>query len=157
MAPAYEKVAEHYHRSTNSPVRVAKIDGTANPGLASPFDIKGYPTLIMLQDGEKVAEFNGPRTVEGIKEFVEETMRKPSANAPSMPRVARGSAATTGSRHPGRGEGLTKWLLQMAHDVGDLDPIQAALCMLVIAVACGCAAIPFYPARSHSNCPWPSI
>ena len=101
----YEKVAEHYHRSPNPKVRVGKIDGTAHPGLAAPFDIKGYPTVLLLRNGELVADFQGPRTFDGLVAFVDNALDEPSSSAaPAAPRVGGiSSGGGGGARKAGRG------------------------------------------------------
>ena len=60
LAPTYEKVANYFHEK-NAGVHVAKIDATEHQGLASRFDIKGYPTLLLFREDRKVADFSGPR------------------------------------------------------------------------------------------------
>ncbi|KAL3895149.1 MAG: hypothetical protein SGPRY_013595, partial [Prymnesium sp.] len=52
LEPIYEKVADHLHRGSPRIAQVGRIDGTAHPGLASSFGVKGYPTIILLKDGE---------------------------------------------------------------------------------------------------------
>ena len=52
MAPAYERVAEHYHRATPQRVNVGRVDATAHPMLASAYEVQGYPTLVLLRDGK---------------------------------------------------------------------------------------------------------
>lgn len=133
MAPVYEKVAEHYHRAPNPRVHVGKIDGTAHPGLAAPFDLKGYPTVLLLRDGEMISEFNGPRTLDGIKAFVDGAINEPSAaGAPAAPRIGGGG----GGRASGAtGESLSTRLTRMAKSLSETDPITAALSMLGIAVS----------------------
>ena len=43
----------------------------ANQGLAESFDIKGYPTLILLRGGVRIADHSGPRTFDALVDFVE--------------------------------------------------------------------------------------
>lgn len=71
LAPTYEKVANYFHEK-NAGVHVAKIDATEHQGLASRFDIKGYPTLLLFREDRKVADFSGPRTYENIVQWVEQ-------------------------------------------------------------------------------------
>ena len=133
MAPVYEKVAEHYHRAPNPRVRVGKIDGTAHPGLAAPFDLKGYPTVLLLRDGEMIAEFNGQRTLEGIKAFVDGAIDGPSAaGAPAAPRVGGGGS---GRSSGGASESLSARISRLAKGLSETDPVTAALGMLGVAMS----------------------
>ena len=65
LAPTYEKVANYFHEK-NAGVHVAKIDATEHQGLASRFDIKGYPTLLLFREDRKVADFSGPRCARAL-------------------------------------------------------------------------------------------
>ena len=139
----YEKVAEHYHRSPNPKVRVGKIDGTAHPGLAAPFDIKGYPTVLLLRNGELVADFQGPRTFDGLVAFVDNALDEPSSSAaPAAPRVGGSSSSSSGggggARKAGRGsspgEPLSAKITRMAKSLSETDPLTAALGMLGVAL-----------------------
>ena len=134
MAPVYEKVAEHFHRKGGNPkVRVGKIDGTAHPGLAAPFDLKGYPTVLLLRDGEMIAEFQGPRTLPALLEFVDGAINGPSAaGAPAAPRIGGGGGGRTGG---GASESLSARISRMAKRLSETDPLTAALGMLGVAVS----------------------
>ena len=141
LAPVYEKVAEHFHRLDSSRVRVGKIDATAHPGLAAPFDIKGYPTLVLLRDGVRIADHKGPRTQEGIIAFVEESLSRPpgapvSAPSPTRPKKQARSATRLLARAKSTLLGFS-----------DVDPLHAgfimlgafasfALCVVVALLAC---------------------
>ena len=64
--PEYDKFAEvAKHKYTNLDVK--KIDCTS---AKCPEDIRGYPT-VRLTRGGTTSEFNGPRTFEGLCNFVE--------------------------------------------------------------------------------------
>ena len=129
MAPLYEKVAEHYHRSPNVLVRVGKIDGTAHPRLAAPFDIKGYPTLILLKDGQKVAEFDGPRTFDGLTSFVDGAVGPPDEKKRGKSSSRRKSAEPSEPREP-----FSAKLARVATALTEMDPLSAALWMLGVAL-----------------------
>tara|TARA_B110000495_G_C22585572_1_gene351384 strand:- start:271 stop:495 length:225 start_codon:yes stop_codon:yes gene_type:complete len=45
------------------------IIGPDNPGLASKYGIKTYPSLVLLSSG-KYKLFTGERTIENIKKFI---------------------------------------------------------------------------------------
>ena len=42
-----------------SDVWIGIVDGDESPNLVSKFEITGYPTFILLKDGQKIAEFSG--------------------------------------------------------------------------------------------------
>lgn len=57
-------------------VNIAKIDCTEYRPICKDFDVKGYPTLLWLEDGKKVDKYSGPRTVEDLKAYVENRLSK---------------------------------------------------------------------------------
>uniref|UniRef100_A0A7S4BLJ6 Thioredoxin domain-containing protein n=1 Tax=Chrysotila carterae TaxID=13221 RepID=A0A7S4BLJ6_CHRCT len=70
LAPVYEEVATFYHRTQSRSVSVAKVDGTQESSLLTTFDVKGYPTIVLLKDGQRVASFDGKRSFDGLTAFV---------------------------------------------------------------------------------------
>lgn len=67
LEPIWLEVGAELTRS-GSPVRVGKMDGTAYPGVASEFGVRGYPTIKLLK-GELAYNYKGPRTKDDIMEF----------------------------------------------------------------------------------------
>ncbi|KAF2879915.1 hypothetical protein ILUMI_26244 [Ignelater luminosus] len=68
LAPIYDKVGEHFEK--NDDVVIAKMDATANE--LEHTRITSFPTIKLYTKGEnKVIEYNGPRTFEGLTKFVE--------------------------------------------------------------------------------------
>lgn len=53
LAPTWEQLAQSYE-SDNS-VSVSKVDCTQYRSVCNQFDIKGYPTLLWVEDGKKVS------------------------------------------------------------------------------------------------------
>lgn len=43
----------------NSDVWIGIVDADESPEIAKRFGIKGFPTFVLLKDGEKIAEFVG--------------------------------------------------------------------------------------------------
>lgn len=43
----------------DSDIWIGIVDGEESPNLARKFGIKGFPTFVLLKDGEKIAEFVG--------------------------------------------------------------------------------------------------
>uniref|UniRef100_A0A8C4QSH3 Protein disulfide-isomerase n=1 Tax=Eptatretus burgeri TaxID=7764 RepID=A0A8C4QSH3_EPTBU len=70
FAPEYEQLAAALAEDS-PPIPVAKIDATTAPGLASRFDVSGYPTLKILKKGKPV-DYDGARTKDAIMERVRE-------------------------------------------------------------------------------------
>ena len=141
LAPVYEKVAEHFHRADPQKAYIGRVDATAHPGLANPFDIKGYPTLVLLRGGQRVAEYSGERTFNGLVSFVDGHLsgRAPSAPpGPSAPKIGGTRSKEVPSRskrgaagHYLRAKQALMWLFTEA------DPMQVALAALGCAVGLG--------------------
>jgi len=118
------------------------VDATAHPGLAAPFDLKGYPTLVLLRGGTRIADFKGPRTYEGLVDFVEGVLARPPGAPPAEPAApqtkskAKGSAKSALSRLLGRRDRAIEWLKRTGRALlTDYDPLTAGLSMLACAVA----------------------
>lgn len=68
LAPIYDKVGEHF--KDNPDIVVAKMDSTINE--LEHTKITSFPTLKLYPKGDnKVIEYNGPRTFEGLTKFLE--------------------------------------------------------------------------------------
>ena len=70
LAPTYEKLAEEYKNDPD--VLIAEMDATANE--VEDVNIRGFPTLKFFKaggEGKSVIDFEGERTLEALKEFVE--------------------------------------------------------------------------------------
>jgi len=65
FAPTYEKIAQAL-KEGDPPVPVAKVDATKATGIASRFDVSGYPTIKVLKNGEAV-DYDGDQTEAGKK------------------------------------------------------------------------------------------
>lgn len=135
----YEKVAEHFHRQQPQRVSLAKVDATANPGLAEPFELKGYPTLVLLRGGQRIADFNGPRTFEGLVEFVERELQQPPG-APHAPTTKEPLRTKTGTKAKllSKLERRIQWAKQTARALlTEHDPLTGGLVMLACMIAIG--------------------
>ncbi|KAL7840830.1 hypothetical protein AOLI_G00261530 [Acnodon oligacanthus] len=73
FAPEYEKIAQTLKES-EPPIPVAKVDATKANGLASRFEVSGYPTIKILKKGKPV-EYDGDRTERAIVERVKEVAK----------------------------------------------------------------------------------
>lgn len=68
LAPVWERLAESLEYEPE--VGVAKIDCTQFRSICNNFDIKGYPTLLWLEDGKRIDKYQGHRTHEELKTYV---------------------------------------------------------------------------------------
>jgi protein disulfide-isomerase-like protein len=66
MAPAYEELAT----ALKGEVNVAEADCDKHNALGRRFNIRGFPTVVLVRNGQ-VYKHKGPRTVEGLTEFVQ--------------------------------------------------------------------------------------
>ncbi|XP_051925897.1 protein disulfide-isomerase A3-like [Hippocampus zosterae] len=66
LAPEFEEAAGKLKGS----VQLAKVDCTAEPDTCSRFGVSGYPTLKIFRNGRDSASYDGPRSAEGIFEFM---------------------------------------------------------------------------------------
>jgi thiol-disulfide isomerase/thioredoxin len=66
LEPTLEAAAKILHSShtdaSERKVKVGKIDGATERALASRFNIRGFPSIFLI-DGWEVREYEGPRTV----------------------------------------------------------------------------------------------
>ncbi|CAK9142927.1 unnamed protein product [Ilex paraguariensis] len=72
LAPEYEKAASTLS-SHDPPVILAKVDANEekNKGLASEYEIKGFPTIKIIRNGGKnIQDFKGPRDADGIVDYL---------------------------------------------------------------------------------------
>nr|VZI02424.1 unnamed protein product [Spirometra erinaceieuropaei] len=66
--PVYREVGRTLSRILPE-VRVGRIDAPANPSLSADFGIRGYPTIIFLNNGRRY-QYYGERTAEDLVKFV---------------------------------------------------------------------------------------
>ncbi|KAJ4953199.1 hypothetical protein NE237_030031 [Protea cynaroides] len=85
LAPEYEKAASVLS-SHELPVVLAKVDASdeSNKGLATEFEIRGFPTIKILRDGGKnVQDYKGPRDADGIVTYLKKQAGPASAEIKS--------------------------------------------------------------------------
>jgi hypothetical protein len=56
LAPTWDALAKALEHDTT--VTIAKVDCTVHRSVCNSFDIKGYPTLLWIEDGKKVSAFS---------------------------------------------------------------------------------------------------
>ncbi|XP_019934921.2 protein disulfide-isomerase A3 [Paralichthys olivaceus] len=66
LAPEYEAAATRL----KGIVSVAKVDCTTSSNTCSKYGVSGYPTLKIFRDGEESGPYDGPRTADGIVNFL---------------------------------------------------------------------------------------
>jgi thiol-disulfide isomerase/thioredoxin len=82
LAPEYEEAASAFKGLSGA--KIAGIDGDAFPSLATRFNVKGFPTLLWFEPGEKIGkEYDGPRTSAGIVKYVNARAHT-TANIPGL-------------------------------------------------------------------------
>ena len=69
LAPEYEKAATALVKE-DPPISLAKVDCPANEGVCGKYSVSGYPTLKIFRNGEYSAEYDGPRSADGIISFM---------------------------------------------------------------------------------------
>ncbi|XP_051173292.1 thioredoxin domain-containing protein 5 homolog [Leptopilina boulardi] len=74
LAPTWDDLANSL--SYEKSVSIAKVDCTQFRGICGQFDIKGYPTLLWIEDGKKKDKYTGKRTAENLKEYVSTMLGK---------------------------------------------------------------------------------
>lgn len=55
LAPVWEKLAQSL--KNDDKISVSKIDCTQYRSICTQFDVKGFPTLLWIEDGKKVIKF----------------------------------------------------------------------------------------------------
>lgn len=53
-------------------VSISRIDCTQHRPICQDFEVKGYPTLLWIVDGNKVEKYSGSRSIEAFKKYIEE-------------------------------------------------------------------------------------
>jgi protein disulfide-isomerase-like protein len=72
LSPKWEELSnelEDDDDDKSGSVVIAKLDAVQNPETKERFGVTGFPTLLYFAD-EKVYKYQGPRTVQALKEFV---------------------------------------------------------------------------------------
>lgn len=78
LAPTWEQLAQSLEYDKN--VAIAKVDCTQHRSVCNQFEIKGYPTLLWIEDGKKIEKYQGQRTHEELKSFVSKMMGNTEMN-----------------------------------------------------------------------------
>ncbi|XP_015113214.1 thioredoxin domain-containing protein 5 homolog [Diachasma alloeum] len=76
LAFTWDKLAQS--NSHDDLVSISKVDCTQHRSVCEQFDIKGYPTLLWIEDGKKVDKYSGERSEEQLQEYVNKMLKKRS-------------------------------------------------------------------------------
>uniref|UniRef100_A0A2M3Z260 Putative disulfide-isomerase tiga n=1 Tax=Anopheles braziliensis TaxID=58242 RepID=A0A2M3Z260_9DIPT len=68
LAPTWEELAVSLEHERD--IRVSKIDCTRFRPICTDFEVKGYPTLLWIEDGKKIEKYTGPRSHDELKQYV---------------------------------------------------------------------------------------
>jgi thiol-disulfide isomerase/thioredoxin len=69
MMPEWNKFENNY----NGHVNVGKVEKDENPSLIEKMGVKGYPTIMMLdENNNKIADYSGDRKASAFMEFVKQ-------------------------------------------------------------------------------------
>jgi len=75
LTPVLEEVA----RTDPRGVRLAKIEADENMRLAGRYKLRGFPTVILLHEGEERGRFSGARPASMVRAFLDQHLRKGAA------------------------------------------------------------------------------
>jgi putative thioredoxin len=70
IAPILKKVVENYE----SKIALAKleVDEGKNMKIAGQYQVRGFPTILLIQNGEEKSRFSGAKTASFIENFIDE-------------------------------------------------------------------------------------
>jgi thioredoxin 1 len=70
IAPILKQLIEEY----NGDLKLAKVevDEDENMKLAGRYQVRGFPTVLLINNGEEVARFSGAKPLFFLRDFVEE-------------------------------------------------------------------------------------
>ena len=70
IAPILEQVVEKYHGGVEL-VKI-EVDEGDNMKIAGRYHVRGFPTILLFQNGEEKARFDGAKPASFIHEFIEQ-------------------------------------------------------------------------------------
>ncbi|EDX02494.1 thioredoxin domain-containing protein 5 homolog [Drosophila yakuba] len=75
LAPTWEDLAKELVKEPA--VTISKIDCTQFRSICQDFEVKGYPTLLWIEDGKKIEKYSGARDLSTLKVYVEKMVGVP--------------------------------------------------------------------------------
>ena len=70
IAPMLEKVADEFADTLT--IAKIEVDEGENMKIAGKYQVRGFPTLILFQNGEETGRFSGAKPLHFIREFIED-------------------------------------------------------------------------------------
>ena len=72
VAPLLKQLIEEY----NGKIKLAKVevDEGENMKLAGRYKVRGFPTILLIMNGEEVARFSGAKPMSFLRNFVDENI-----------------------------------------------------------------------------------
>ncbi|KAG7172585.1 thioredoxin domain-containing protein 5 homolog [Homarus americanus] len=67
LAPTWESLAKTFEHDKS--VTIGKLDCTQFRDICTEYEVKGYPTLLWIEDGKKIEKYAGDRSHEDLKKF----------------------------------------------------------------------------------------
>lgn len=91
LAPTWEQLAKTLEFETD--VTIGKVDCTQHRTICNNFEVKGYPTLLWIENGAKVDKYQGERSHNELKQYVNkmlgsqktETKEEPQSPGSQLP------------------------------------------------------------------------
>lgn len=76
LTPVLERVV----RAHNGALRLAKVEADDNMRLAGRYQLRGFPTVILVVAGAEVARFSGARSDTWVREFIAGSLNVPAGD-----------------------------------------------------------------------------
>ncbi|MCW9013653.1 MAG: thioredoxin [Gammaproteobacteria bacterium] len=70
IAPVLEKVASEFEGQLT--IAKVEVDDGDNMKIAGNYQVRGFPTLILFQNGQEKGRFSGAKPLQFIRNFIEE-------------------------------------------------------------------------------------
>lgn len=68
LAPTWEELAKTLEHDAS--ISISKIDCTQYRPICTDFEVKGYPTLLWIEDGKKIEKYSGARSHDDLKAYI---------------------------------------------------------------------------------------
>ncbi|KAJ8961632.1 hypothetical protein NQ314_005884 [Rhamnusium bicolor] len=78
LAPTWEQLAKSLEIEND--ISIGKVDCTQHRSVCNNFEVKGYPTLLWIEDGKKVDKYQGDRSHEDLKQYVNKMLGSDQEN-----------------------------------------------------------------------------